>query len=228
MRIVITGANRGIGLELTRQYLARGEQVEAAVREPESSPALRALAPAAGSRLRVHACDVTDDESVRHFARVLGPRGVDLLINNAGVMGKLQALEELDMADLLRTYDVNALGPLRVTRALLAPLREAAGKVVHVTSKMGSIGDNTSGGAYGYRMSKAALNMACKSMALDVASEGLLCVVVNPGWVKTDMGGAEAPTPVEVSVANLVRLIDRLEPAHGGRFFNHTGEEVPW
>jgi NAD(P)-dependent dehydrogenase (short-subunit alcohol dehydrogenase family) len=228
MRIVITGANRGIGLELCRQYLARGETVEATARDPERAEALWSLEQEAKGRLRLHACDVGEDRSVRRFAEALAAGPVDLLINNAGVMGKMQSLEELDLQDVTRTFNVNALGPIRVTRALFPRLREARGRVVHVTSKMGSVTDNTSGGAYGYRMSKAALNMASRSMALDFADAGLTFVVVNPGWVKTDMGGSHAPTPVEESVGNLIRLFDRLTPEDSGRFFNHTGEEVPY
>ena len=153
MRIVITGANRGIGLEFCRQYLDRGETVDATARRPDEAKALHALAASAGARLRIHACDVQDDASVKAFAKALPAGGVDLLINNAGVMGKMSSLEELDLDDARNTFDVNALGPIRVTRALLPFLRQGQGaKVAHVTSKMGAISDNTSGGAYGYRM----------------------------------------------------------------------------
>ncbi len=228
MRIVVTGANRGIGLELCRQYLERGDTVDAAVRRPEEAQALRALGDGRkNGTLRIHACDVTDDASVRRFAEALPPGPLDLLINNAGVMGKTARLEELDLADAVHTYDVNALGPIRVTRALLPRLQKGA-RVVHVTSKMGSLTDNTSGGAYGYRMSKAALNMACRSMAIDHASDGITFIVVNPGWVQTDMGGSHATTPVNEAAGRLVALFDRLRPKDSGHFFNHTGEEVPW
>lgn len=229
MRIVITGASRGIGLEFARRYLERGDHVEAVVRSPASADALYALGAAAGGRLRVHGCDVTSDQAARALAAALGEGGVDILINNAGVMGKMQALEALDFQDILRTIDANALGPLRVTAALLPHLRRGAGrKVAHVTSGMGSIGDNTSGGAYGYRMSKAALNMACRSMAIDLRREGITAVVINPGWVKTDMGGPGAPTPVEESVRLMMGLIDGLSPAQSGAFLDYRGHTWPW
>lgn len=227
MRIVITGANRGIGLEFTRQLAARGEMVEATARRPAQADELRALAEASDGRVKIHACDVGDDHSVHELVQAIGRGSVDLLINNAGIYGKMQSLEELDLGDVLHTFSVDALGPIRVTRALLPNLvASGGGRVAHITSKMGSVSDNTSGGAYGYRMAKAALNMASKSMSVDLRDRGVISVVFNPGWVQTDMGGENAPTPVEVSVSNMIRIIDGLRPEHSGRFFNHTGEDV--
>jgi NAD(P)-dependent dehydrogenase (short-subunit alcohol dehydrogenase family) len=229
MRIVVVGANRGIGLEFVRQYLARGERVEATARNPAGAEALAALATRHPSLLRLHACDVSDERSVAAFTRGLEPGGVDLLINNAGVMGAWESLEGLDLADVLATFSTNALGPIRVTRALLPKLREGKGrKVAHLSSKMGSISDNSSGGAYAYRMSKAALNMASKTMAVDLRGEGILSVVLSPGWVKTDMGGANAPTDVKDSVAGMVKVLDSLGPADSGRFLGFKGEEIEW
>lgn len=232
MRIVITGTNRGIGLELTRQYLARGDTVDAAVRFPSQATALTSLEASAGGRLRVHACDVTNGDQVHAFSHALeraDGAGVDLLINNAGVMGKMTSLEELDFADLHAVFDVNSLGPLRVTRALLhLVLRSPARRIVHMTSRMGSIEDNTSGGAYAYRMSKAALNMACRSMALDLADRGVVTAVFHPGWVQTDMGGLHAPTPVDVSARGLIAQFDALTKEKSGRFFSFEGTELPW
>ena len=227
MRWVITGTNRGIGLELTRQLLDRGDVVDAAARHPDADAYSKALGAGAGASLRIHACDVQKDESVRAFAEGLEPGAIDVLVNNAGVMGKLQSLEELDLQDVLATIDTNALGAVRVTRALLPRLKRGC-KLVHITSGMGSIGDNTSGGAYGYRMSKAALNMASRSMAADLRGRGITSVVVNPGWVKTDMGGGGAPLPVETSAANIIRLIDGLRPEQSGSFLDHSGREWVW
>lgn len=229
MRIVVTGANRGIGLELAKQFCARGDHVDAAVRNPDAAKDLAALAGSSGGRLRIFACDVTKDESVAAFVRALGDVAVDVLVNNAGVMGKMQALEKLDYADVARTIDTNAMGPLRVTAAILPNLRKSSvRKIMHITSGMGSITDNTSGGAYGYRMSKAALNMACKSMANDLRGEGFTAIVVNPGWVKTDMGGPSAPTPVEESARGLLVLVDRIGPADTGTFFDYRGHTWPF
>lgn len=229
MRIVVTGANRGIGLEFVRQFAARGDDVVATARHPASATRLQSVANGSAGRVSVYPLDVLDDRSARALAEALGDLRVDVLINNAGISGKMTSLEDLDLPDVLRTFDVDALGPIRVTRALLPSMRRAGTrKIVHITSKMGSISDNTSGGAYGYRMAKAALNMACKSMALDLGEEGFTVFVVNPGWVQTAMGGKRAPTSVEESVANMIGLIDRVGPEASGKFFNHTGEEVPW
>ncbi|MEZ4391599.1 MAG: SDR family oxidoreductase [Polyangiales bacterium] len=226
MRVVITGANRGIGLEFVRQYLARGDEVVAACRDPERADALRALA---CDRLRVLACDVSSDALVAAFARELGDVAVDLVINNAGVGGGWVSLEEMDMSAALETYSVNALGPLRVSRALLPALRKAKGaRVVSVSSGMGSIGDNASGGAYAYRMSKAALNMAGKSLAIQLRAESIVSVVINPGWVATDMGGEGAPLRVEDSVGAMIPRFDALTLEDTGRFLNYRGDDYAW
>lgn len=227
MRIVITGANRGIGLELVRQCLGRGDSVIATARDPEEARELRSLAGTSGA-LTVLACDVGDDESVRAFAaKVTG--AVDVIINNAGVMGAMTSLAKLDTADALKTYSINALGPLRVTGALLPQLRQGkVKKVLHVTSGMGSIGDNTSGGAYGYRMSKAGLNMGSRSMAADLKAEGICVAVINPGWVKTDMGGAGAPIDVFTSATGILAQLDALSAENSGEFLDHAGKHWPW
>jgi NAD(P)-dependent dehydrogenase (short-subunit alcohol dehydrogenase family) len=230
MRTVVTGANRGIGLEFVRQLLARGDEVEAAARDPGRAAELRALGADAGGRLRVHACDVADGESVRAFARGLGEAPVGLLVNNAAVYGgSRQRIDDLDFDDVLRTFETNALGPLRVTVAVLPLLRRARGaKIVHLTSGMGSIADNGSGGFYAYRMSKAALNMASKSLSNDLRAAGIASVVINPGWVQTDMGGPGASTTPRDSVAAMLGRIDALTPEQNGAFLNWKGGEYPW
>ncbi len=230
MKIVITGANRGIGLELVRQYLARGDSVHAGVRTPESAGELAALAESSGGRLRVAACDIASEASVRAFAATVS-EPIDVLINNAGVRNRVRAdeLADLDLDEAARMFQVNALGPLRVTAALLPMLRKAQGaRVVNLSSGLASIHDNTSGGAYGYRMSKAALNMASRTMAQDLKEQGLIAVVLSPGWVQTDMGGESAPTPVAESAAGLIGLIDRLTLEESGGFFGFRGERIAW
>ncbi len=228
MRYVVTGASRGIGLELTRQLSQRGDHVEAVARDPRV-PQLAALVEGSRGLVRPHAADVASDASVNALTAALRDVAVDVLINNAGVMGKMQSLEELDLEDVTRTFDVNALGAVRVTRALLPQMERApTRRVVHITSGMGSIADNTSGGAYGYRMSKAALNMANKSMSIDLRARGFTCVVMNPGWVKTDMGGSGAPTDVEDSVAKMLAIIDGLRQADSGTFFDYRGGTFPY
>ncbi len=221
---LVTGAGRGIGLELVRQLRARGDDVIATVRRPEAGAALAELG------ARVEALDVDDPASVDSLAARLEGTPVDLLINNAGVYGQRGAdLDSLDLEDALATFRTNALGPLRVTRALLPALRAGAGKrVVQVTSKMGSIDDNGSGGSYGYRASKAALNALNRSLSVDLAPEGFTCVVLHPGWVQTDMGGSAAPVSVEESARGMLAVLDGLGPGDTGRFFDFRGEEIPW
>lgn len=227
MRYVITGANRGIGLEFVRQLLARGEDVIAGAREPSKSAELVRLLEGSRGKGKAYACDVGSDESVRAFAGCIGEDPIDVLINNAGVYGKMQSLEDLDLEDAARTFDINTLGPIRVTRALLGNILASKTRhVVHITSGMGSISDNTSGGAYGYRMSKAALNMANKSMSVDYGPKGLVAVVMNPGWVQTDMGGAGAPLTVKDSVGKMLETIDALTPRENGAFLNYKKGET--
>lgn len=229
MRFVITGANRGIGLEFVRQLLGRGETIEAGVRAPKEARLLQGLQREAEGRLHIHPLDVQDADSVRAFALAVGELPVDVLINNAGVMGKWQGLQELDFEDMARTFSINALGPLRLTAALLpALLKGSTRKAVHITSHMGSLQDNAEGGVYGYRMSKAALNMGMRCLALDFRSESLVTAVLNPGWVRTDMGGPNAPLRPEESVRGLLEVIDRLGPEQNGRFLDFTGRELPW
>jgi len=217
VRYVITGANRGIGLELARQLLARGDEVVATARDTSKASQLRGL----GGELTVERCDVADAASVRSFAaRVDG--AVDVLINNAGVLDGYTGIEDTDIEQALEIYDVNALGALRVTQALLPQMRKGtAKKLVFVTSGMGSITDNTSGGAYGYRMSKAALNMASRSLAAELAPAGFISFVINPGWVRTEMGGVGATISVEESAGGLIARIDEATKSDSGGFLDY-------
>jgi NAD(P)-dependent dehydrogenase (short-subunit alcohol dehydrogenase family) len=228
MRVVVTGASRGIGLELARQLIARGDEVDAGVRDPATADELRVTG------ARIHALDVAAPASVAAFASALGEAAIDLVINNAGFQGgPTQSLRQMagDLAlpDVLRTFDINAAGALRVTVALLPHVRRGAGKkLVHITSGMGSIADNGSGGYYAYRMSKAALNMMSKSLAVDLRGEGIVSFVINPGWVQTDMGGSHAPTPVDESVRNILARIDAATLSESGEFLNYKGGTYPW
>jgi len=220
---VLTGANRGIGLELARQLAAAGERVIATTRDPRAAPELCAL------DVRVEALDVADARSVARFRETLAGALVDLLINNAGIGVGERDLEGLDVESLARYFQVNSMGALRVTQALLPNLRAGTRKhVAQITSRMGSIADNTSGGAYAYRASKAALNMLTKSLALDLAGEGFVCVVLHPGWVRTRMGGDGAPTTVEESARDLLATLQSLAPEDNGRFLGPGREEIPW
>lgn len=228
MHYVVTGANRGIGLEFVRQLVARGEEVTATAREPEKATELQELARVNPGRVHVERLDVRDDASVERFAGVV-KSPVDVLINNAGKGAKKLPLEQFPIEDLLVDFDTNAVGTLRVTRALLPKLRAGKGKkILHLSSLRGSITENEGGSSYGYRMSKVALNMAARSLAVDLRPEGILSLPVHPGWVQTDMGGPDAPTLPKESVAGLLSLLDRSTLEHSGRFFDFTGKELPW
>lgn len=221
--VLITGANRGIGLELARQYAADGWHVIGTARRPEAATELDALG------AKVMQLDVTDQASVDRLAKNLDGRSIDILINNAGIQSLKWTLADIDIGEFERVLNVNTLGPVRVVRALLPNLRAGeTRKIINITSNLASIGGNTDGGFYGYRESKAALNMFTKSLAAEFGPDGFVCIVLHPGWVRTDMGGPDAPLNVRESVRGLRSVIDNLSPADNGTFLTHTGDRMPW
>jgi len=216
---IVTGANRGIGLQLCRALTDRGYTVTALCRQ--SGDAL------AGLGINIHAhYDVTDAAAIETFARSVEPGTVDLLINNAGILCST-SLEDLDLEAARQQFEVNALGPLRVTHSLLPALKDGA-KIALVTSRMGSIADNDSGGSYGYRMSKAALNAAGVSLARDLHARGIAVAILHPGYVRTDMTGQEGLIDADESVAGLLERIDELNLENSGSFWHSNGELLPW
>lgn len=218
--VLITGANRGIGLAFARAFAARGDTVVGTAREPATADDLRA------SGAEVEELDVTDDASVSALAERLSGRRVDLLINNAGILRR-DRLDTADAQSLLRQFDVNALGPLRVTKAMVSNLRLSSHpRVVNLTSRMGSIGDNSSGGFYGYRASKAALNAITRSLAIDLAPVPVICV--HPGYVRSRMTGNQGDLTPEEAVERMLPLLDRLDRTQSGKFFHRDGHELPW
>ena len=227
---LVTGANRGLGLEFTRQYAAEGWQVFAACRAPKAAKELQRIAADSGGRMRVLEIDVTDATSVRAAAAELKGEAIDLLLNNAGVGGPSgQRIGGLDYAAWTHVLDVNTLGPMRVVEAFLENVAKGRLKqVVTITSGMGSLEDNTSGGSYAYRSSKAAVNMVMKNLSIDLASRGITCVVVNPGWVRTDMGGSRGTLSPAESIQALRSVIASLKPEDSGKFLNYTGKPYPW
>jgi NAD(P)-dependent dehydrogenase (short-subunit alcohol dehydrogenase family) len=227
---LITGANRGLGLEFARQYLADGWQVYAACRHPASASELHLLAGNAGGKLRIMAMDVTDPASVKAAATEIEGQAIDLLINNAGIIGpRGQTIGNIDYEAWRKVLAVNTLGPMLVSEAFVEHVARSDRKlIVTLTSGMGSIADNSSGGSVVYRSSKAAVNMVMRSLAIDLAPRGIVCVVVNPGWVRTDMGGPNATLEPSDSIGALRRLIATFGPEQSGKFFNHTGREYPW
>lgn len=217
---VVTGANRGIGLALTKALRERGHTVLAACRS--RSPALDALGAEVADEI-----DVTSEEGVAKLHRVVGDRRIDVLINNAGILIWDEPFGQLDIESVRKQFEVNALGPLRVTQALRQNLGKGS-KVAFITSRMGSIGDNSSGGGYGYRMSKAALNMAAKSVALDLRKDGIAVAVLHPGMVKTDMIRGHGQIEPEDAAKGLLARIDALTLENTGGFWHQNGEQLPW
>src|SRR6516225_4148936 len=228
--ILITGANRGLGLEFTRQYLSEGYAVIAAARNTGAAHRLRQLERDSKGSLALVEADVADSASVRRGAAQAPDIAIDILINCAALYGgDRQTIGSIDYHDWMRVLDVNVLGPLRVCEAYLDRVARSDRRlIVTLTSGMGSLADNTSGGSIAYRTSKAAVNMAMRTAAAELAPRGVICVVVNPGWVRTRMGGAGAPLPVADSVAAMRALFDRLRPSDSGKFFNYDGSEHPW
>ncbi len=223
--VMITGANRGIGLEFARQYAAEGWRVLAACRSPRGAKELAALA----GDVRVHALDVIDEYQLAALARSLSDEAIDVLINNAGVGGFDDSFGNTPTNDWLETLRINAIAPLHVAEQFIPHLERGQRRlIVNITSKMGSITDNSSGGSYAYRTSKAALNMVAKSMAQDLATKRIIVVLFHPGWVRTDMGGPQALLPPKASVSGMRAKIATLTAADSGKFFNYDGKPLPW
>lgn len=225
--VIITGANRGIGLELTRRFLQAGKHVIAGCRTPAQATALKALA----GKLDVHALDVSDAASIAEFCKQAGAQTVDVLINNAGVMGGArQSLHDMDYAAWLHTLAINTLAPFHLSSQLLANLqRSARPRIVTVSSQMGAFNLTGMGtGSYAYRSSKAAVSKVMQVMAEELKPAGIIVCPVHPGWVQTDMGGASAEITATQSADGLFTLIDNLTLAQSGRFWTWDGREHVW
>lgn len=229
MRIVITGANRGIGLEFARQYVNQGHDVDAGVRNPDEAHELAKLASEAGGRLRIWSCNAASDASVQAFASSVGDVAVDILIANAGIIGDMDGFFQASFDNAMQCYDVNAWGSIRLTRAFTPHLRRGnTRKIAYLSTGVASISNTTTDMLLGYRMSKAALNMAAKVLSQSLSGERFTVLALHPGWVKTDMGGAQAPTSTEESVLGMMTQIERRGPAESGSFFDFTGKNLPW
>jgi NAD(P)-dependent dehydrogenase (short-subunit alcohol dehydrogenase family) len=225
---LITGANRGIGLEHVRQLLARDWTITAAVRNPDAATELKALDPGDG-RLRIEAYDATDLGAAQALkAKVTGP--LDILFANAGIMGpKVQEFGSAASEGFLETLRVNTLAPLALAEAFADQVAQSQLKVIALqSSRMGSIADNDSGGRYAYRASKAALNAVGKSLSVDLKDSGVIVLILHPGWVRTDMGGPNGNLTVNECVEGQLDLIARANPAMNGRFFHVSGEDLAW
>ncbi|HBJ88855.1 MAG: SDR family oxidoreductase [OM182 bacterium] len=227
--VLITGTNRGLGLEFVKHFLGRSDTVIATCRDSSSATELQALA-ANNENLSLKNLDVSDEQSMAAFATELKDTPIDMFINNAGVYGPRDAnFGNVGSSEWEQVIRVNAIAPMLLTQLIIGSLRQGTEKkLVYVTSKMGSIDDNKGGGSYIYRSSKTALNSVVKSLSVDLACEGFSVAVVHPGWVRTDMGGPNGLIDVQTSVSGMLAVIDGLSPDNAGDFFNYDGSLIPW
>lgn len=235
--IFITGASRGIGLEFVKQYagLASTKLIFATCRSESKSTDLKQLA-AANNKIKILELEVRDynkyEQVVSEVSKAFGSDGLNLLINNAGIHIKAD-FHDAKRDDMMEVYEVNVVAPLLLTRAL-TPLLQASSKAGHktfvanISSKVGSIADNTSGQMYAYRTSKAAMNQVSKSLSIQLKSDNIIVAPIHPGWVQTDMGGPNAPIDTKTSVENMVRTFDNITPEQAGLLLNYDGTVIPY
>lgn len=224
--VLVTGANRGIGLAFVRQYMGAGWSVIATCRRPEEAHELEAI----GGGIDIRALDLGEPDSIEQLGRGLNTRPIDLLISNAGVYGPRDAaFGRINYTAWEEVMQINCFGQTRLVERLVENVaRSDLRRIALLSSKMGSMDDNSSGGQYIYRSSKAALNAVGKSMAIDLAPRGISVVILHPGWVRTEMGGPHALISTEESVAGMTRVLDSLGPAQSGRFLDYKGIDIPW
>lgn len=229
--ILITGANRGIGLEFSRQYAMAGWRVLACCRYPETAGALNNLAAQSSEQLTVHALDVAKHEQIEHLSKVLSNHSIDLLVNNAGIYptSRGDGFGKTDYDAWASAFHVNTMAPLKMAESFIAHVTSSNLRtIVTITSKMGSVADNQRGGSYVYRSSKAAVNIVVKSLAIDLEPAGIIAVLLHPGWVRTDMGGSNGLISTEQSVTGMRQVISNLTQADSGKFYAFDGQVVPW
>ena len=229
--ILITGANRGIGLEFSRQYAMAGWYVLACCRHPETADALNNLAAQYSEQMTVYALDVTKHEQIEHLSQTLSNQPIDLLVNNAGIYptSRSDGFGKTDYEAWASAFRVNTMAPLKMAESFIAHVSKSNLRtIVTITSKMGSVADNQRGGSYVYRSSKAAVNIVVKSLAIDLESAGITAVLLHPGWVRTEMGGPNGLISTEQSVTGMRQVISNLTQADSGKFYAFDGQIVPW
>lgn len=228
--VLITGASRGIGLELVRQYAEAGWHVLACCREPARAEVLTRVAGASDGKVQVFSLDVTDAAQIKRLAEQLKGAAIDILLNNAGIYGQENdVFGHTDEALWLQTFRVNTIAPMKIMEALVDNVAASQRKIMAVmSSKMGSMDDNGSGGSYVYRSSKAALNAVVKSASIDLKSRGISVVALHPGWVKTDMGGPGAEITPQQSVSRLRGILESVTPGETGSYYDIDGSIIPW
>lgn len=227
--VLITGTNRGIGLEFVKQFIQRGDTVLATCRDLSAATELQALA-GENAGLELLQLDVASAASLQAFPAQLHDRAIDIFINNAGVYGpRTTQFGALEGTTWSSVFEVNSIAPMLLTQLLMDNLSAGtAKKLFYVTSKMGSMGDNSGGGSYVYRSSKAALNAAVRSLSVDLREQGFTAALLHPGWVQTDMGGPNALIDTKTSVGGMLQVIDDLSVQTSGGFFNYDGSTIPW
>jgi len=227
--ILITGSNRGIGLELVNQYAAAGWRVFACAREPQGGEALNKLAQSFNN-VSLHTLDVTSSEQIQSLAKELKNQPIDILFNNAGVYGPYNAsFGNTDEAAWLECLRINTISPMKICEAFVDNVAMSQRKLIAaMSSKMGSMTDNGSGGSYIYRSSKAALNAVMKSVSIDLQPKHIKVAILHPGWVKTDMGGVNAEITVDECVGLLRKNLDNMTADNSGNFFEIDGSVIPW
>lgn len=228
--IFVTGANRGLGLELVRQYAAEGWRVIACCREPERAQVLNRLTGSNGGGVKIHKLDVTDPAGIVALAGELQDQPIDIVLNNAGIYGpRPMTFGRADETAWLEVLRVNTIAPQKITESFAGHVARSSRKIVAVmSSMMGSMEQNREGGDYIYRSSKAAVNAVVKSLAIDLRERGITAVALHPGWVRTDMGGPRAPVGVEESVCGLRKVLAGVTQKDTGKFFAYDGAGIPW
>ena len=227
--VVITGANRGLGLGFVKNYLGKNVDVVSTTRDLKSSKELLALKEKFPNNLEIFELDLLKESAGETLANFLGERPIDILINNAGVGSTNQYFEAVSPKPWLEVLKVNLIAPLMITQSIINNVKKGSDKKIYfLSSQLGSIGDNASGGMYIYRSSKTGLNQVVKSLSVDLKPQGITVVSLHPGWVKTDMGGPNAPVSIDESIEGMMQVIDSTDIRDTGRFLNYDGKELPW
>ena len=229
INVLITGANRGLGLGFVKKYLEKNANVLCTTRDISSSKELLKCKERYPNNIEIFELDLLKENGAETLANQLNGMPIDILINNAGVGSSNQHFEAVSSKPWLEVLKVNLIAPLIITQSLIENVKKSSAKKIYfLSSQLGSIGDNTSGGMYVYRSSKTGLNQVVKSLSVDLKPEGITVVSLHPGWVKTDMGGPNAPVSIDKSIEGMTKVIDRTDINDTGRFLNYDGTELPW
>ena len=229
INVLITGANRGLGLGFVKKYLEKNANVLCTTRDISGSKELLECKERYPNNIEIFELDLLKENGAETLANQLNGMPIDILINNAGIGSSNQLFEAVSSKPWLEVLKVNLIAPLIITQSLIENVKKSSSKKIYfLSSQLGSIGDNTSGGMYIYRSSKTGLNQVVKSLSVDLKPKGITVVSLHPGWVKTDMGGPNAPVSIDKSIEGMTKVIDRTDIKDTGRFLNYDGTELPW